>query len=1046
MGHVTMQQVNVDAPGKNGRSVILNDDAKTAREIAGGACIESDNRLFAQKTMRLPPARGRAALMWITVAFLATTWASETQGFPEARHAQSDALANTRHAIAARNGDFGGTAGDHDFETQVSRFGDKSVLVAQATRGDTDTEELQKALEQEHRRSELLIRDLCKSLQGDRADRLEPAAESDAAELKKSLQQESERVERLEQDLAVARRDVETQTALAAKANDDATQLKQVAESDAAELRKSQQQERERAERLEQDLAAARRDVETQTALAAKANDDATQLKQVAEGDAAELRKSQQQGRERAERLEQDLAAARRDVETQTALATRANDDATELKQVAESGSAELKRSLQKEHDRAETLSQDLSMARATIYAYDAQAGKAGEQAADLKQAAESGTTELRKSLEQERERAGRLKQDLAAARRDVETQTALATRANDDATELKQVAESGSAELKRSLQKEHDRAETLAQDLSMARTTIYAYDAQARKASDQAADLKQAAESSAAELGKSLQQERERAAQLQQDLAAARREVETALAAKETTEATQLKQFAENGAAGLKQSLQQEHDSAESLAQELSMTRTKIYAYEAQARKDSDQATDLNQGAESGTAELRKSLQQERERAERLEQDLAAARRDIETQTALASKASQEASQLKQVAEVGSAELKRSLQQEHDKAEALAQDLSTARTKIYAYEAQARKVGEQAADLKQAAESGAAELRKSLQQERERAARLEQDLAAARRDVEAQTALAAKANEDATQLKQVAERGSAELKRSLQKEHDRAEALAQDLSTARTKIYAYEAQTPNASDRAAGLKQAQTALAAKAGAEAARLRQVAENGSAELKRSLQQERDRGARLERELVSERKAKAAPAVSAVVTAGQVMQDKQVGPDAGDREGQTAGRARPRCRAAYSLGWLLGLVDVEDVIFRDSCIGFARSGPGPKPVAADQATVAKARGEAQLTPGDAAEVARLVARASVLLSQGDIGSARIVLERAAERGSAQASFTLAETYDPLMLLKWGTYGTRGDAAKARDLYAKAQAGGIKEATERLDALRR
>jgi hypothetical protein len=94
-----------------------------------------------------------------------------------------------------------------------------------------------------------------------------------------------------------------------------------------------------------------------------------------------------------------------------------------------------------------------------------------------------------------------------------------------------------------------------------------------------------------------------------------------------------------------------------------------------------------------------------------------------------------------------------------------------------------------------------------------------------------------------------------------------------------------------------------QTALAAKAGAEAARLRQVAENGSAELKRSLQQERDRGARLERELVSERKAKAAPAVSAVVTAGQVMQDKQVGPDA------------------------------------------------PKPVAADQATVAKAGTTAQ-----------------------------------------------------------------------------------------------
>jgi TPR repeat protein len=83
---------------------------------------------------------------------------------------------------------------------------------------------------------------------------------------------------------------------------------------------------------------------------------------------------------------------------------------------------------------------------------------------------------------------------------------------------------------------------------------------------------------------------------------------------------------------------------------------------------------------------------------------------------------------------------------------------------------------------------------------------------------------------------------------------------------------------------------------------------------------------------------------------------------------------------------------------------------------------------------------------VARASILLEQGDIGSARTVLERAAETGSAQASFMLAETYDPLILPRWGTYGTRGDATKARALYAKAEAGGIKEAKLRFDALRR
>jgi hypothetical protein len=57
-----------------------------------------------------------------------------------------------------------------------------------------------------------------------------------------------------------------------------------------------------------------------------------------------------------------------------------------------------------------------------------------------------------------------------------------------------------------------------------------------------------------------------------------------------------------------------------------------------------------------------------------------------------------------------------------------------------------------------------------------------------------------------------------------------------------------------------------------------------------------------------------------------------------------------------------------------------------------------------------------------------------------------GDAQASFALAETYDPLILAKWGTYGTRGDAKRALDLYAKALAGGIKEAMERSDALRR
>ena len=89
--------------------------------------------------------------------------------------------------------------------------------------------------------------------------------------------------------------------------------------------------------------------------------------------------------------------------------------------------------------------------------------------------------------------------------------------------------------------------------------------------------------------------------------------------------------------------------------------------------------------------------------------------------------------------------------------------------------------------------------------------------------------------------------------------------------------------------------------------------------------------------------------------------------------------------------------------------------------------------------------APEAARLTTRARALLAQGNIGAARIVLERAAEMGSAEASFALAETYDPHVLSTWGTYGTRGDASKARELYAKATVGGIREAKDRFNALR-
>jgi hypothetical protein len=64
---------------------------------------------------------------------------------------------------------------------------------------------------------------------------------------------------------------------------------------------------------------------------------------------------------------------------------------------------------------------------------------------------------------------------------------------------------------------------------------------------------------------------------------------------------------------------------------------------------------------------------------------------------------------------------------------------------------------------------------------------------------------------------------------------------------------------------------------------------------------------------------------------------------------------------------------------------------------------------ARPTASETPGNL-EAARLMTQARLLLDLGNIIAARSVLERAAESGSAQAPFLLAETYDRAILSEW------------------------------------
>jgi hypothetical protein len=83
--------------------------------------------------------------------------------------------------------------------------------------------------------------------------------------------------------------------------------------------------------------------------------------------------------------------------------------------------------------------------------------------------------------------------------------------------------------------------------------------------------------------------------------------------------------------------------------------------------------------------------------------------------------------------------------------------------------------------------------------------------------------------------------------------------------------------------------------------------------------------------------------------------------------------------------------------------------------------------------------------LLARARGLVEQGDISGARLVLEHALNAGSRRAAFHLAETYDPRVLASWRALGIRGDANRARELYARASEGGVAGSRERLLGLK-
>jgi hypothetical protein len=81
--------------------------------------------------------------------------------------------------------------------------------------------------------------------------------------------------------------------------------------------------------------------------------------------------------------------------------------------------------------------------------------------------------------------------------------------------------------------------------------------------------------------------------------------------------------------------------------------------------------------------------------------------------------------------------------------------------------------------------------------------------------------------------------------------------------------------------------------------------------------------------------------------------------------------------------------------------------------------------------------AAETAALLARGDSLFGVGDVSSARLFYERAADAGDGQAALRLGETYDPVFLERAKLPAVRGDRGAAVFWYRRARELGVAEA---------
>jgi hypothetical protein len=190
--------------------------------------------------------------------------------------------------------------------------------------------------------------------------------------------------------------------------------------------------------------------------------------------------------------------------------------------------------------------------------------------------------------------------------------------------------------------------------------------------------------------------------------------------------------------------------------------------------------------------------------------------------------------------------------------------------------------------------------------------------------------------------------------------------------------------------------------------------------------------------------------AAPPLAAEPTGAEVAAARRTPPNAL----ASASPTRDEISAAYQSA-LKGKVAVPEPVARDAAREVAAVTPAAPVVAAAPAVVAAVApavrepvpATREVAPArriDPDELAVLLKRAKSLLSIGDITSARLLLERAADAQEAEAALMLAGTYDPQVLGSQDLRSVTPDPAAAKVWYQKAAQLGSADARRRLSQL--